>query len=507
MFVLSMVWLYLFIVELVKGLTPFQETLILVIWVLFIAEFILKLFLAPRKLSFIKHNWLTVIALVVPALRVLRVLNAFRILQSVRVVNSTKIIRAITSGRRFISELKDAQGPKPDPEVFVGMVAAAGQASNKESLKQFAQSLANAVKPELEESTGIKWHFDVIDAAELEDDKAKMPSEFLDMASFRMAEGPYDMINVITDVPLISRKNRGEAGLSSPVSRINVLSTRKLAPTGRNKELPDLADENLIRNGALLLLHLTGHLLGLKDTTFVKSRIMGAQEFDGMLTKLPSFSQKERKFLKERANRAPDREIRGGNAFERFIFHVLMTMRHLGEFAKPLLSNKALLLPLSLSGLVTAAVAPALLLIFTAEIWDVGLGMTNGTAAFFAAVSILCASFYLVRVQSLFLPRKEKRVLTEHLAVANSTIYFSIFLACVGLFLMLAGLMVVIEIYIFPPGLMQTWPTLDRPEISFIDKLRLAVFISTIGVTTGALAGGLESRTIVQHLALFKSRT
>ena len=164
MFVLSMVWLYLFIVELVKGLTPFQETLILVIWVLFIAEFLLKLLLAPRKFSFIKHNWLTVIALVVPALRVLRVLNAFRILQSVRVVNSTKIIRAITSGRRFISELKDAQGPKPDPEVFVGMVAAAGQASNKEILKQFAQSLVNAVKPELEESTGIKWHFDVIDA-------------------------------------------------------------------------------------------------------------------------------------------------------------------------------------------------------------------------------------------------------------------------------------------------------------------------------------------------------
>lgn len=95
---------------------------------------------------------------------------------------------------------------------------------------------------------------------------------------------------------------------------------------------------------------------------------------------LPRFSEKEKGFLRKNAASAPDREIRGGNLFERFIFHVLMTLRHPAQFARPLLSSRALLLPLHLSGLVTAEVAPALLLIFTAEIWDVGLGMTNGTA-------------------------------------------------------------------------------------------------------------------------------
>jgi hypothetical protein len=59
-------------------------------------------------------------------------------------------------------------------------------------------------------------------------------------------------------------------------------------------------------------------------------------------------------------------------------------------------------------------------------------------------------------------------------------------------------------IYVFPEDLMRTWPTLSRPEIAFIDKVRIAVFISTIGVTTGALAGGLESKALIQHLALFR---
>lgn len=51
---------------------------------------------------------------------------------------------------------------------------------------------------------------------------------------------------------------------------------------------------------------------------------------------------------------------------------------------------------------------------------------------------------------------------------------------------------------------MQPWPTLDQPAIELSDKLRLAAFISTVGVTTGALAGGLESRAVIRHLALFE---
>ena len=203
----------------------------------------------------------------------------------------------------------------------------------------------------------------------------------------------------------------------------------------------------------------------------------------------------------------PERELVGGNLMEGLIFHILMASRHPKELIIPLLKNGALLLPLSLPGLATAAVAPSFLLVFTAETWDVGLNMTNQTTTIYALLSILAESFYLVRVQFLFLPRKEKWILTEHLAVANSVIFLSILLACIGLFIIVGALMFVIEIYIFPEGLMKTWPTLlDLPEIEWTHKLRLAAFISTVGVTTGALAGGFESRTVMQHLALFRDR-
>ncbi len=506
MFILALVWLYLFIVELVQGLSSFQETLIYIIWGLFIFEFLLKLIVAPRKFQFIKQSWITIIALLIPALRVFRILNALRLLRSVRVVNSTRIIRAITSGKRFFSALQEAQGPAPEPAMDVGILLAFNKTEDKEKLIAYANQLIQDVQQEMEESTGIPWNFDITDTYRLEKDESRFPSYFLDSASLIMAEGPYDLVTVITDVGVTSRKNNMVAGISSSVTRIIVLSTRKLTATGKKEPRLSLDHPRVRKNSAALFLHQVGHIFRLNHTSPAGSRIMGRTGFTEEINKIPSYSNKEKAILKKSAKKAPDRELQNGNNLEAFIFHILMTFRHPRHFFTPLLKNKAILLPLSLPGLATAAVGPAIILVFSAELWDVGLGMTNGTAAFFAVISIMLASFYLVSVQSLFLPSKEKKILTEHLAVTNSVIYFSIFLACIGLFLLVGVMVVIIIFYVFPEDLMRTWPTLTHSEIALEDKIRLAVFISTVGVSTGALAGGLESRTLLQHLALFRNK-
>jgi len=69
MLVLGFVWLALLLVEFIWGLSPFLETVGVVIWVVFILDFALKFFLAPDKSDYLKGNWLTALALFVPALR------------------------------------------------------------------------------------------------------------------------------------------------------------------------------------------------------------------------------------------------------------------------------------------------------------------------------------------------------------------------------------------------------------------------------------------------------
>lgn len=502
MFLLSIAWLWLFIDELAFGLSPRQEAAIFAIWIAFILEFVLKLYLAPRRLKYLLRNWLTVLALVVPAFRALRLLRALRVLRVARVTSTTRIVRALTSGRRFYHELKEAQGPAPEPEMNAGLLVIASPAADIGEHERFAMDISEKIRAELDDASRLRWCFHAIKSRRLESDQPKLPADFLDEASLGMAQGPYDMVIVVTDVTLVSRERKVQEGLASPTARIAAISTRKLTTAPLGKPERGLQSPVTRANAAALLLHLIGHLAGLSH----QARSAAMQPFAFRLSRtLPRFSDEERNRLARASTRLPERELHGRARLASLLFHVLMALRHPAQVFRPLLRNRAPLLPLSLPGLATAAVAPSFLLVFTAEIWDVGLGMSNAVAAAYASLSILGASLFLARVQSLFLPRKERNVLTEHLAVANTVIFLSILLACIGLFLIVGLLMLAIEVYIFPAGLMQTWPTLDHRDVDFGDKLRLSAFIATVGVSTGALAGGFESRRVIRNLALFES--
>ncbi|MBW3567192.1 MAG: ion transporter [Proteobacteria bacterium] len=110
MLVLGFAWLLLLVVEFTRGLTPFLETLGMVIWIIFILDFLLKFILAPRKLVFLKRNWLTEIALLVPALRVFRIFRVFRVLRAARAVRGLRLVRFVTSLNRGMKALGASLG-------------------------------------------------------------------------------------------------------------------------------------------------------------------------------------------------------------------------------------------------------------------------------------------------------------------------------------------------------------------------------------------------------------
>jgi voltage-gated potassium channel len=97
MLVLSFAWLGLFIVELVWGLTPILEAIGTTIWIAFILDFIIKFILAPRKLSYIKHHWLIALSLLIPALRIFRMMRVIQPLQSIHGIRGFQLLR-ITIG-------------------------------------------------------------------------------------------------------------------------------------------------------------------------------------------------------------------------------------------------------------------------------------------------------------------------------------------------------------------------------------------------------------------------
>jgi len=96
MLVLGFAWLGLFIVELVWGLNPLLEAIAAIIWIAFIIDFGIKFLLAPRRISYLRHNWLTAFSLFIPALRIFRILRFMQSLQSVHAVRGLQLLRVMT---------------------------------------------------------------------------------------------------------------------------------------------------------------------------------------------------------------------------------------------------------------------------------------------------------------------------------------------------------------------------------------------------------------------------
>jgi predicted Zn-dependent protease len=392
-----------------------------------------------------------------------------------------------------------------DLRVDVGVFVAHGPGSDHDRLRSFATRAAEDAVDELAAATDVTWRCYLEDPAPLADHDPRRPSEFLDRATNRMVEGPYDVVVVVTDVPLVSSTDRFVPGLASPLARIAVVSTRNLQRAPRGEPRRPLDDGAVRWNAATLLVHLLGHVLGAGHRDG-DGGVMDPFRFDPERSAVPPFDTDVATELHRIAGEVPAAEASPRGPLGRLAFHASSAARNPGRILRALVESRAPLLPLSLPKLSTAAVAPTLVIVFSAESWDVGFHMTDATAALFAAASVLVAAVYLLFAQNLSFPRKHHRVVTEHTALVNVTVFLVLVAAMVGLFALVWAIMLVVEFVVFPPNLMSNWPSLEEPVVGVVDLVRIGAFISTIGVLSGALAGGLESRTIVSHLTLFRDR-
>ncbi len=103
MLALSLAWLIIVLVELTRGSTELLAFFGTAIWIVFIAEFALRFILAPEKGPFLRGNWLTAFALIIPALRLFR---ALAVLRAARALRGLRLVRIVGTANRSMNALK-----------------------------------------------------------------------------------------------------------------------------------------------------------------------------------------------------------------------------------------------------------------------------------------------------------------------------------------------------------------------------------------------------------------
>lgn len=110
MLFLSFVWLALLVIELVWGLNRALWIVGQAIWILFIAEFALSLTLAPKKLQYLRGNWLKALALLAPAFRILRIARFARIARASRGLRLLRVVSSVNRGMNALGAAMRRRG-------------------------------------------------------------------------------------------------------------------------------------------------------------------------------------------------------------------------------------------------------------------------------------------------------------------------------------------------------------------------------------------------------------
>lgn len=145
--ILGFIWLVLVVIDLLNRTTPFIETMSVVIWIIFIIDFLLRFFLSPAKPKYLRDNIITIISLIIPAFRLLRI---FRVLRLFRFTRGLRLVRIIGSINRGMNALASTMGRRKFGYVllltiFVIFIGSAGMYAFEKGAGEGFSSYGNAI--------------------------------------------------------------------------------------------------------------------------------------------------------------------------------------------------------------------------------------------------------------------------------------------------------------------------------------------------------------------------
>jgi voltage-gated potassium channel len=110
MLLLSFVWFLVIITELVNGITPSLLSLGTVLWALFVLYFGLRLAVVPNRWTFLKRNWLFVLAILVPILRFIPYLQTLPLARALTATFGMQVIWMFASADQGLRSLRRTVG-------------------------------------------------------------------------------------------------------------------------------------------------------------------------------------------------------------------------------------------------------------------------------------------------------------------------------------------------------------------------------------------------------------
>ena len=325
------------------------------------------------------------------------------------------------------------------------------------------------------------------------------PLDFLQMGLAEHVARRYNFLLLVTEVDLSATGKPYVLALSSQLTNVGLLSTKRLAPEAHG---PAERDRVAAGRLAALALHVLGHILNLRhapDSRNIMYDLESAEDLDGMAEVTPEQLTEMRRALPREA-----REETSKNGRWRFAARKVWENR--GSIARAVVRANPLRLVLRLPAMIAAAFSVVIVLFFSPEIWDVASTVESYQLVVFAVVSLSAATVVLHRAFAIGAISTRSGATTESSVVTEAATALSLFATLAVLYVVVFALTFLGTVTIFPTRLMETWPTMDS-AVRTLYHVNLGLFLAAMGTLTGSLGGRAEGKDLIRHVLFFGEET
>lgn len=323
----------------------------------------------------------------------------------------------------------------------------------------------------------------------------------------------WDFALVVTTADLDSHHR--ENALAAPARTVDtaVVSTARLLPDRGG----DAGDREVVaRRLHALWMHLLGDLCGV-DHAAGKESYMAVPETAVDLDERVRFADAELAAIAGALALVADarlEETEAGARMGALSFHLQVLRIGGREILHRVLEARPWELPFRLTRLLTAAVGSTVLLLFTAEAWELGLRQPAGTIAALAVLAVGLTTALILRRQQLLL-RGSGRRLNEQVAMMNVTVLLVVTLGVLATFALVLLLAAAAAWLLFDPPLMRSWaPSVadGGNGVEGVDgaggmdglggaaRWTAATFTAAIGTVIGGLGATFEGSERLRHV-------
>jgi len=355
----------------------------------------------------------------------------------------------------------------------------------------------------------FEWRMPLLQRNEMVRSAREEPVRLFDAGANERDAAHWEFVLVITAADLISRYKPFSLATLSHSLDVGVISTFRIDPQAEDFEISrDDRVEVLARRLRALAMHILGHLGGLAHSEDPSNWMYNLRTVQD-LEQMGEFSEEQVTSLGGNLREVADLRLEDYASFQQgtsFKFYLYGIWMNRGDILKASWEAKPWEFPIRLSRLTTAAIATMLLLINTAETWDLATVQPPGQIFLLSVLAIIATTVYVLIRQQLFV-RRQPRQFSEQRVFANATIAAVVLMGMATTYAVIFLLTLLLEQLLYHPQLVASWATSLKTPPHLLHYLELAGFVSSLGLVIGAFGVSFEEQHYFQHVIFVDEET